>query len=291
MAGVDINRTSFGQSLPIPVVNEIIGSARELSLVMRKAQRKTLVNGVANIGATAGVTGSKFVGETERKPLGTAEYSEKIMRAYKIALVLSFSDEFMRDKKALYQALRTDMPKDLAQTFDTAFLFGDGAPVGDFDTLQAAPTVSIGTNPYATFISTLQTSAAAGGNITEFVMSPQGEPALFTLAEDGRPLLAPSTAAGSVGTVLGRPVTVSKNVHKDDTLDTVGFAMDWDSVFWGMVEGIKYEEYRGPIFDDTGALVHAGAQDNMGSVICEVEVAARTLSDQRHVRITANDAG
>lgn len=287
MAGTDINRTSFGQSLPAPVVNEIITKAREDSLVMRKAQRKTLINGVAGIGATAGVTGSKFVGETARKPVGTATYSEKILRAYKIALVLSFSDEFMRDKVALYRALVSDMPKDLAATFDGAFFFNDGAPVGDFDTLASSPSVAIGANPYTTLVGTLATSAAAGGSITEWDFAPQGEAKLFTLAADGRPLLAPTTTVGTVGTILGRPVQLSKNVYKDDTVDTIGFAMDWDSVFWGMVEGIKYEEYRGPIFNDDGTLKHAGAQDNMGSVICEVEVAVRTIDVARHVRITA----
>lgn len=287
MAGIDINRTSFGQSLPVPVVNEIQTKAREESLVMRKAQRKQLVNGVANIGALAGVTGSKFVAETARKPQGAAEYSEKLLRAYKIALVLSFSDEFMRDKAALYRALVSDMPKDLAQTFDKAFLFGDGAPIGDFDTLTAAPSVAIGANPYTTFVGVLATSAAAGGSVTEFDFAPQGEASLFTLAADGRPLLTPSTAEGSIGGVLGRPVQISKNVYKDDTPDTIGFAMDWDSVFWGMVDSVKYEEYRGPIFNADGTLKHAGAQDNMGSVICEVEVGVRTIDAARHVRITA----
>lgn len=287
MAGIDINRTSLGLSLPTPVVTEIISKTREDSLVMRKATRKTLINGVANIGATAGVTGSKFVGETARKPVGTATFSEKVLRAYKIALVLSFSDEFMRDKRALYTALVSDMPKDLAQTLDRAFFFGEGAPVGDFDTLTSAPAVAMGDNPYASFLTAISTSAANGGSVTEFDVAPQGEPRLFALAADGRPLLTPNTAAGSVGTVLGRPVEVTKNVYKDATTDTLGFAMDWDSVFWGMVEGIKYEEYRGPIFNDDGSLRHAGAQDNMGSVICEVEVGVRALDPARNVRLTA----
>lgn len=287
---VDINRTSFGQQLPVPVVQEIITSAREQSLVMRKAQRKSLVNGVANIGATAGVTGSKFVAETARKPLGTAEYSEKLLRAYKIALILSFSDEFMRDKAALYRALRDDMPKDIAATFDTAFFTGEGAPVGDFDTLEAAPSVAMGDNPYTTLLTAVGTAATAGGYTTEFDFAPQGEAGLFALAPDGRPLLVPSTSAGAIGSVLGRPVQISKNVYEagaDTAPATVGFAMDWNSVFWGMVESIKYEEYRGPIYSADGStLIHAGAQDNMGSVICEIEVGVRTISDQRHVRIT-----
>lgn len=278
---VDINRTSYGLQLPTSVATEIMGSAREQSLVMRKGRRRDLVGGVSAIGATAGVTGSKFVAETARKPVGVASVSEKILRAYKIALVLSFSTEFVRDRAALYRALVEDMPKDLAATLDKAFLTGAGAPVGDFDTLADAPSQAIGDNPYTSLVTALGTSAAAGGSVTEFDFAPQGEASLFALATDGRPLLAPSTQAGTVGSILGRPVEISKNVH-DEATNTIGFAMDWDSVFWGMVEGIKYRETDSPIYGDDGALIHAGAQDNMTSIICEVEVGVRTIDVNRH---------
>lgn len=290
MAGIDINRTSFGLSLPTNIASEIIAQAREESLVMRKAQRKQLPNGTTTVGISGGVTGSKFVAETARKPEGTAAYSEKVLRAYKIALTLSFSDEFRRDRSALYRAIVQDMPKDLAWTLDRAFFFGEGAPVGDFDTLAAAPTASLGADPYTALLGTLSTSAAAGGNITEFDLATQGEVSLLGQKDaNGYPLFTPgaTVSQGTVGTVLGRPVVVSKNVYKDDDADTLGFAMDWDSVFYGLVEGVKYEEYGGPIYGPTGTLIHAGRQDNMFSVICEVEVGVRTLDVDRHVRVTA----
>lgn len=290
MAGVDINRTSLGLSLPTPVVGEIIAKAREESLVMRKAQRKQLPNGATAVGISGGVTGSKFVGETARKPIGTATYSEKVMRAYKIALILSFSDEFRRDRASLYRVLVQDMPKDLAATFDKAFFFGEGAPIGDFDTLATAPSVALGTDPYKGLLGTLSTSAAAGGSISEFDLSPAGEVNLLGQKDaNGYPLFVngATVSTDSLGTVLGRPVVGSKNVAHAGTPPTVGFAMDWDSVFWGMVEGIRYEETGNPIFTDAGTLVHAGRQDNMFSVICEVEIGVRTLDVNRHVRLTA----
>lgn len=291
MAGVDINRTSTGVYLPTAVSSEIIAKAREDSLVMRKAQRKLLANGTAAVDISNGVTGSKFVGETARKPVGTANIGNKLLRAYKIALVLSFSDEFMRDKNALYQTLKADMPKDLAYTLDRAFFFGEGAPTGDFDTLASAPSAALGADPYTALLGTLSTSATAGGAITEFDVATQGEVKLLGQKDaNGYPLFTAgaSVESGAVGAVLGRPVVTSKNVFLDDATlpDTLGFAMDWDSVFYGLVEGIKYEEYRGPIFNADGTLKHAGAQDNMGSVICEVEVGVRTIDVNRHVRLT-----
>ena len=282
---VDYNRTSNGSVLPTPVAQEIITKAREASLVMTKANRKPLTLGAAAVTLSNGVSGSKFVGETERKPVGTANWSEKVMRAQKIALVLSFSTEFKRDKAALYRALVDDMPKDLARTFDNAALHGIGRPVSaEFDDLAASPTIALGANVYASLLTGIEAVGAANGDITEWDMSIAGEVALLGAKDgSGRPLFTAGVQSGQVGSVLGRPVVKSKAVTNGTI---VGLGVDWNAMFWGMVESIKYEEYNGPIFNANGTLKHAGAQDNMFSVICEVEAAFRTLDKNRAVRFT-----
>lgn len=296
---VDYNRTSNGGSLPIPVAREFLAKARDASLVMSRGTQRQLVDGAAAIGGTAGVSGSKFVGETERKPIGVAEWSEKVLRAKKIALTLSFSTEFMRDKRALYQALINDMSKDLASTYDAAVLHGIGAPTGgEFDTFATSPTSSIATDPYAGLLAAISTVGAAGGDVSEFDVALQGEVALLG-AKDGnqRPLFTQGVGSDAIGSVLGRPVLRNRNVYKADgtgtggvNAETLGFAVDWSSQFWGTVEGIQYREYDGPIYQANGTLVHAGAQDNMGSVICEIEVGFRSADVNRAVRLTGADA-
>lgn len=296
---VDYNRTSNGSVLPTPVAKEFLAKARDASLVMTKANQKTLVDGAAAIGGAAGVSGSKFVGETERKPIGAAEWSEKVLRAKKIALTLSFSTEFMRDKRALYQALVNDMSQDLAATFDAAVLHGIGAPTGgEFDTFVNSPTSSIATDPYAGMLAAISTVGTAGGDVTEWDMSLKGEVSLLG-AKDGndRPLFTQGVSSDAIGAVLGRPVVRNRNVYKADgtgtggvNAETLGFAVDWSSQFWGTVEGIQYREYDGPIYQADGTLVHAGAQDNMGSVICEIEVAFRSADTDRVVRLIGADA-
>lgn len=292
---VDYNRTSNGSVLPTPVAREIIENARQASLVMQNAQRKTLTDGAHAVTISNGVSGSKFVEESARKPVGTASWSEKVLRAKKIALVLSFSTEFMRDKRALYQALVNDMPRDLAYTFDRAVLFGVGAPTSDeFDTLEDIAAVDFTTDPYAGALSALSTVAAAGGSVTNWTVDTSGEIALLGARDsDGNPILTAGIQSGTVGGVLGRPVVRHGNVgdpgdaEADPTVPpTIGFAVDWDAMYWGTVEGIKYREYDGPIYDASGDLLHAGAQDNMGSVICEIEAGFRALDTDRAVRLT-----
>lgn len=297
---VDYSRTSNGSSLPTPVAREIIEKARDNSLVMQKAQRKVLTDGATAVTISNGVSGSKFVDETARKPLGTADWSEKVLRAKKIALILSFSTEFRRDKRSLYQALVNDMPKDLAATYDAAVLHGTGAPATEFDNFSTAPTAAItSSNVYTGLLSAISTVGTAGGDITEWDMSLQGEVALLGETDtNNAPIFTAGVQSGGVGVVLGRPVVKHRNVYLADTAaatgganaETLGFGVDWDSMFWGMVEGVQYREYDGPIYNaDGSALIHAGAQDNMFSVICEVEAGFRALDVNRAVRLIGAD--
>lgn len=286
---VDYNRTSNGSVLPTPVAREIIENARQASLVMQNAQRKTLTDGAHAVTISNGVTGSRFVEESARKPVGQANWSEKVLRAKKIALVLSFSTEFMRDKRALYQALVNDMPRDLAYTFDRAVLFGEGAPVSDeFDTLEDVAAVDFTTDPYGGALSALGAVAAAGGSVTNWTVDGAGEIALLGARDsDGNPILTAGIQSGSVGGLLGRPVNRHGNVGDSTTTPaTIGFAVDWSAMYWGTVEGVQYREYDGAIFNADGTLLHAGAQDNMGSVICEIEAGFRALDTDRAVRLT-----
>src|SRR5699024_2800353 len=145
MAGVNVNRTTAGVLLPPQVASEIWSDAQEQSFVMQRAQRTDLPGEGKSIQVITGDGTAKFVAETARKEKSDATFDVKEMRAHKIALVESFSDEFRRDKAALFRALRPRMAGAIASTFDAAALHGVGAPTGGFDTLAAAPTVSIDT--------------------------------------------------------------------------------------------------------------------------------------------------
>lgn len=293
MAGVNTNRTTEGIYLPPAVSAEIWTTAQEQSTVMQRAARTDLPGEGKTIQIVTGDGAAKFVGETARKPNVEPTFGTKTMRAHKIALTESFSDEFRRDKAALFNVLRPRMAGALALAFDNAVLHGVGAPTGDFDTLADAPEVSINTagGVYAGLLGALSSVAAAGGDVESWVLASQGE--IKVLGEvDGnqRPLFTVNPQSdGSIGALLGRPVFKSKNVYSAadaDSAESLGLAGEWSSTFWGSVEGIKYEEYGGPIFNDDGSLKHAGRQDNMFSVICEIEVGFIARNVNRFARLT-----
>lgn len=293
MAGVNTNRTTSGVLLPPQVAADIWAGAQEQSTVMQRAQRTDLPGEGKTIQIITGDGEAAFVGETERKPNVEPTFGSKTMRAYKIALTESFSDEFRRDKAALFNVLRPRMAGSIAKAFDLAVLHGVGAPTGDFDTLADAPAVSINTagNVYSGLLAGLSSVSAAGGDVTAWQLAPQGE--IKVLGEvDGndRPLFTVNPQQdGSIGALLGRPVYKSRNVYQGndaDTAETLGIGGEWTTAYWGSVEGIKYEEYGGPIFNTNGSLKHAGRQDNMFSVICEIEVGFIVRDENRFVRLT-----
>lgn len=290
MAGVDINRTTSGVLLPPQVSADIWASAQEQSFIMQRVTKTPLPGEGKSFQTITGDGQAQFVGETSRKPVSNPTFGTKTMRAHKIALVHSFSDEFRRDKGALYQALKPRMAADVARTFDLAALHGIGAPTADFDNLSTAPSGTLTSPVYDKFVAALQSVSTAGGDVTAWGLSGQAEGAVLLEKDaDGRPIFIGSVNSdGSAGSILGRPVYRSQHLFDAAaTPDTLGFGGDWGSAMWGSVEGIKYEEYGGPIYDGAGALVHAGRQDNMFSVICEIEVGFIVRDVNRFYRFTA----
>lgn len=294
MAGVNTNRSTTGVLLPPQIAAEIWAGAQEQSFVMQRAQRTSLPGEGKTIQIITGDGEAKFVAETGRKPNVEPTFGSKTMRAYKIALTESFSDEFKRDKAALFNVLKPRMQGAIAKTFDRAALHGVGAPTGDFDTLTDAAGVSINAagGVYAGLLGALSSTAAAGGDVTAWGLAPQGEiKVLGEVDGNSRPLFTVNPQNdGSIGSLLGRDVYKSRSVYQAaagaGTVETLGLAGDWDSAYWGSVEGIKYEEYGGPIFNNDGTLKHAGRQDNMFSVICEIEVGFIVRDVNRFVRLT-----
>lgn len=293
---VDTNRGSTGVYLPSQVAQEIWADAQGQSFVMQRAPRTNLPGEGKTIQVITGDGEAKFVGETDRKPNTNPTFGTKEMRAHKIALVESFSDEFRRDKAALYNVLRPRMAGSIAKAFDLAVLHGVGAPTGGFDTLEAAPEVSINSNVYQGLLGALSSVSAAGGDVDAWGLAPQGEIAVLgALDGNQRPLFTSNAQTdGAIGSLLGRPVYKSKAIHQAATTDDaeiVGIGGEWASTMWGQVEAIKYEEYGGPIYAANGALVHAGRQDNMFAIICEIEVGFVARDVNRFARLTGTPAG
>ena len=131
MAGIATNRTNI--TLPAEVSAEIIQKTQEQSAVMSLARQVALPGRGLTIPVISGDPEAAWVDETDPKPVSNPSLSTKIMQAYKLAVIVPFSDEFARDAAALYDALISRLPGALALKFDSTVFHGT-APGSNFDT-------------------------------------------------------------------------------------------------------------------------------------------------------------
>ena len=291
MAGIDINRTTSGVLLPPELSAEIWQSTLEASVVQRLVPQVSLPGSGVTIQTITGDPAAEWVAETGVKPVDESTFGSKNMTPYKMAVIEPFSDEFRRDKAALYGALASRLPNALARLFDATVLHGT-APGSGFDTLANAAEVSIAADPYDGFVDALQAVANAGGNLSGWALNTNGEVALLR-ARDGfdRPFFTANPQTdGSIGSVLGRPVFRSQAVSDPSDADLVGIAGDFASARWGTVEGIKISVTDQATLG-TGENAINLWQRNMFAVRVEAEFGFIVRDGARFVRLTSAAAG
>src|SRR5690625_4898265 len=289
---VDINRGTNGVQLPPEVSQEIWQKVQDASVVMGLAQKVELSGAGTVYHEVLTDSVPKFVGETARKPVSNPTIGNKLLKAHKIAVVQTYSDEFKRDLPCLFYALIGRLPSTLARTFDLAALHGVGAPSANFDDLSGATEVSIAnavagsTDAYGGFLAAL----AAVPDLNAWALSPQGEvTALSNRDTSGGPILVGSPIAdGSVGSIVGRPVFRSGNAYDSGTPNTLGIGGDWSKARWGQVETISIDISDNPVYGSDGELITAGWQDNMIGVRAEIHVGF-IADDSEFVRLTDED--
>lgn len=280
VVGTPTNRTSV--DLPVEVSQEILAKTQEDSAIMRLARRIALPGRGVAINVITSDPQAAWVGETNAKPVSDPGLATKIMRAYKLAVIVPFSNEFRRDVASLYDALVERLPRALAQKFD-ATVFGNGtAPGSDFDTFAGITAQAIGGNlTYGGLVAADGDIAAHGGIMNGIVLAPQGKSLLLGATDnDRRPLFINNVSEGAVPVVLGARTIQSKGAYVAGTPGTpgtpnkVGVAGDWTQAMYGTVEGvvISYSEDATLVNgDDTINLF----QQNMFAVRAEIEVGFR----------------
>ena len=278
--GVEINRTSIGVSPELSA--EILQKTQEQSAVMQLARQITLPGKGAEIPVITSDPEAEWVSETGVKPVKTPGLSKKVMSAYKLAVIVPFSNEFRRDLAALYDQLVQRLPLALAKQFDATVVGAVTKPGSNFDNFASCETQEIGTAAYAGLVAADQDIAENGGLLNGFAMSPQGKGALLAATDDnGRPLFINSAAEGAIPQILGAPVVLSKGIYDGDE-DVVGIAGDWTQAVWGSVEGVKldYSADASLVTGESGAETMINLfQQNMFAVRAEIEVGFRADTD------------
>lgn len=279
--GIPTNRTNI--DLPVDVSSEILQKVQEDSAIMKLARRTALPGRGTSINVITSDPEAAWVGETEAKPVSNPGLATKVMQAYKLAVIVPFSNEFARDVASLYDALVERLPRALAQKFD-ATVFGNGsAPGSNFDTFGSVTAQAIGgTLTYGGLVAADGDIAAHGGIMNGIVLAPQGKTILLGAVDgDSRPLFINNVSEGAVPVVLGAQTVQSKGAYVAGTSpapNVVGFAGDWTQAVYGTVEGVKID-----YSSDASLVVGSGQsastinlfQQNMFAVRAEIEVGFR----------------
>lgn len=235
----DINRTAI--TLPTKVSTEILQKTQEGSAIMRLARQITLPGNGVTIPVIVGDPDAKWVAETEKKPVSNPTLDTKLITPYKLAVIETFSMEFVRDVRAMYDALIARIPLALAAKFDATVLGKTAKPGDNFDNFTTCTAQAITpTTAYSALVAADTDIAENGGILNGFAISPQCKGVLLS-AVDGnqRPLFINSVAEGAIPQILGAPTYQSKGMYAAGSPNVVGIAGDWTQAMYGTVEGVQ----------------------------------------------------
>lgn len=115
MAGVDVNRTTAGINLTPEQSQEIWSAAEYSSAVMQLASPIHLPGSGISVPIITGEPEAEWVNETDEKPVSRPTFGDKQMTPYTAAVIVPFSNQFRRDKAALYNEIVRKLPQALAR--------------------------------------------------------------------------------------------------------------------------------------------------------------------------------
>ena len=290
MSGINTNRSNI--NLPTDIANEVLQKTQESSAIMRLARRVNLPGRGVTIPVITGDPEAAWVAETGKKPVSNPTLTQKVLQAYKLAVIVPFSNEFRRDLPALYNAIVDRLPGALALKFDQTVMGIGDKPGENFDNFNSATAQSLipteGKSTYDALVAAYGDIAAHDGVLNGWGLSPAAEGILLgTVDSTGRPLFTPGVASNNLPQILGASVVTGRGLYKAGeagvgtaagTPAVVGIAGDWTQAIYGTVEGVKID------FADQTGLVIASEQvnlweHNMFAVRAEVEVGFRAEVD------------
>lgn len=282
--GIPTNKTNI--ELDPEVASFIIQKAQEQSAVMSLATKIALPGWGLTIPMITSDPEAEWVAETGVKPVKNPGLSKKVMQAYKLAVIVPFSEEFRRDTAALTNQIIARLPLALAKKFDETVFHGS-APGSNFDVLAACTAQSLNGNgaapEYKALVAADMDIADHDGSTSAFVLAPKGRGVLLNaLDNDNRPLFINSVAEGAIPRLLGLPAYASKAAYKaasGGNPAVVGFAGDWSQAMYGIVNDITLTYSDQATLTYTNALDQTATmnlwQQNMFAVRAEMEVGFR----------------
>ena len=295
MSGISTNRTDI--TLPSEVSQEILAKTQEGSAIMRLARQIALPGRGATIPVITSDPEASWVAETASKPVSNPGLSTKIMAAYKLAVIVPFSDEFRRDAATLYDEIVRRIPNALAKKFDATVIGAVSKPGDNFDNFASCTAQSLSSDAYAGLVAADTDIATHGAILNGFALSPQAKGVLLAACDDnGRPLFINSVAEGAIPQILGAPTYINSGLYKagsaahdDDPAvpNIVGIAGDWNKALYGTVEGVKVAYSADATLDLGSETVVNLFQQNMFALRAEIEIGFRADTSAFNLLTTA----
>lgn len=288
----DISRHTSNVILDPEVSAEIWAKAIDESAFMQLANRIVIPGSGVKMQTITGEPSANWVDETNDKPVGFHTFGTKTITPYKLAIIEPFSDEFRRDKAALYAECVRRLPDAIAKKFDSTIM-SSSAPGSGFDVLgTGVSSIGIGgSDVYGAFVSIDAAISEADGIMNAIALSPQGKSLVLGAVDNsGRPLFTAGPESNTVGSILGANVSVAKGVYVSGTPSVVGVAGDFSGVRWGMVENIKMaiSDQATLSYTSNDSTVTLNLwQRNMFAVKVECEVTFAVM-DKNQIRLITN---
>lgn len=285
----DINRSTAGLYLPTEISGAIWQGVQEVSSVAALSSPIDLPGPGLTVDLITGDPVASWTGEGNEVATSRGSMSSKNMKPYSLDVIVPFSNQFRRDKNALYNAMVDRLPGVMAKKID-ATVFSGTAPGSDFDVLTGVTAVALdltGQGAYDALVDMEAALAVGGYPLTGYALSAQGV-ALLRKVKDGNglPLLAP--LSGLKGDLMGYPVRKSQAVYvnpTDPAKDQIGFAGAFDSAYFGVVEDITVSITDQATITDGGAPLNLW-QRKMFAVMVSMEVGFRVKDTAGFRRLT-----
>lgn len=302
---LDVSRLTNGVILTPEMSSEIWTDSIKQSALTQLATRVNLPGKGVKWQTLNAPNAAEWVGETAEKPVVDPSFGSKTMIPYKLAQIITVSEEFTRDAENLWNAVQAQASEAIAQAIDKTFLAGTiPLPGADgVDTLADAQTVSVKNGKYVDFVKIATTVLDNNGDLNGIAITNKGlSKFLSAVDENGRPLMVPGVGSTELGSAFGARMIKSPWGYKEAVAasgsgasavqaapEVLGVAGDWTQAYYGTVQGIRIK------MTDT-ATVKKGAttinlwQRNMIAFLVETEVGFIVRDKSKFVVITGDNA-
>ncbi len=243
---IPTNRSAI--SLPTDLSTEILQKAKGQSTIMQLAQKMELPGRGLTIPTITGDPEATWVTETDPKPVKKPGIGYKVLQGYTLSVIVSFSNQFRRDLRVLYDNIVARLPGALALKFDKTVIGAVAKPGSNFDNFAACTAQSIikslSADTYDGLVAADGDIADNNGLLSGFALSPKGRSILLSAKDkDDRPIFINSVQDGAPDRLLGVPVFFGRGMYKAGTAAgvsdagapaIVGVAGDWTQAIYGI---------------------------------------------------------